>query len=104
MTTNLMIAVFIGIMCMYVGVKILSSEERTTVYNKRPIDVVDVKKYNQFCGWLTIGFGLVADLTLLLLGNLTGIWSILCSALLIVEAVVVVKIYEKVEFKMLKKR
>lgn len=101
---NMILFAFIGIMCLYVGIRILCSEERNKVYNKRPIEVVDVKKYNQFCGWLTIGFGVVADLTLLLLGNRTDWLSILCSVLLIVEAVIVVKIYVKVEFKMLKKR
>lgn len=101
---NMVIFAFIGIMCMYVGVKILCSEERNKVYNKRPIEVVDVKKYNQFCGWLTIGFGVVADLTVFLMGSFTGWLSVLCSVLLILEAVAVVKIYNKVEFKMLKKR
>lgn len=101
---NMIMFVFIGVMCLYVGIKILSSEERNTVYNKRPIEVVDVKKYNQFCGWLTIGFGVVADLTIFLMGSLTGWLSLLCTVLLIVEAIAVVKIYVKVEFKMLKKR
>lgn len=101
---NMMIFTFVGIMCLYVGIKILSSEERNKVYNKRPIEVVDVKKYNQFCGWLTIGFGVVADITIFFMGNYTGWLSIVCTVLLIVEAIVTVKIYEKVEFKMLKKR
>lgn len=101
---NMIMFVFIGVMCLYVGIKILSSEERNTVFNKRPIEVIDVKKYNQFCGWLTIGFGAVADLTIFLMGNLTGWLSFLCTVLLIVEAIAVVKIYVKVEFKMLKKR
>lgn len=95
---------FIVIMCGYVGVKILSSEERNKVYNKRPIEVVDVKKYNQFCGWLTIGFGVVGGLTVYVSGLFGGWVSTLGTVLLIVEAILVVKIYEKVEFKMLKKR
>lgn len=101
---NTVFFAFVTIMCLYVGVKILSSEERNTVFNKRPIEVVDVKKYNRFCGWLTIGFGAVADLTILLMSS-TNMWiSVLGTLLLIVEAFAVVKIYEKVEFKMLKKR
>lgn len=102
--TNMVIFAFVGIMCLYVGIKILSSEERTTVYNKRPIEVVDVKKYNQFCGWLTIGFGVVADLTIFLLGDANGWLSVLCTVLIIVEAMIVILVYEKVEAKMLKKR
>lgn len=101
---NLILMTFIGVMCLYVGIKILSSEERNKVYNKRPIEVVDVKKYNQFCGWLTIGFGVAADLTILLLGDQSGWLNLLCTVLLVVEAIAVVKIYVKVEFKMLKKR
>lgn len=102
--TNMVFISFVTIMCLYVGIKILSSEERNTVYNKRPIEVVDVKKYNQFCGWLTIGFGAVADLTILLMGSSTIWLNVLGTVLLIVEAFVVTKIYAKVEFKMLKKR
>ena len=101
--TNLVAFTFVGIMCLYVGIKILCSEERTKVYNRFSIEVEDVKKYNQFCGWLTIGFGVVADITLLLMGNLQGWWSLVCTILLILEAVAVVKIYAKAEKKMLKK-
>lgn len=80
--TNLVAFTFVGIMCLYVGIKILCSEERTKVYNRFSIEVEDVKKYNQFCGWLTIGFGVVADITLLLMGNLQGWWSLVCTILL----------------------
>ena len=103
MTTTMLFA-FVTIMCMYVGVKILCSEERNTFYNKRPNEVVDVKKYNRFCGLLTIGFGFVADLTILLMGSQILWLSILGTVLLLVEAFAVTKIYAKVEFKMLKKR
>ena len=36
--------VFVGVMCLWVGMKILCSEERNKVFNKRPIEVVDVSK------------------------------------------------------------
>ena len=45
--TNLVAFTFVGIMCLYVGIKILCSEERTKVYNRFSIEVEDVKKYNQ---------------------------------------------------------
>jgi hypothetical protein len=101
---NSIIFVFVGVMCLYVGIKILSSEERTTVYNKRPIEVTDIKKYNQCCGWLTIGFGVVADITIALMGSFTGWLSVLCTVALIVEAFIVLKIYAEIEKRMLKKR
>ena len=41
---NLVLLIFIGGMCMYVGGKILSSEERNKVFNRYPIQVEDVKK------------------------------------------------------------
>lgn len=102
--SNIFISTFIGIMCVYIGIRILSSEDRNKVYNKHSIQVEDVKKYNQFCGWLTIGFGIVASLTLLLLGSLQGWLSIISTVLVIAEAVAVVKIYAHQEKKMLKKR
>ncbi len=96
--------VFVGVMCLWVGMKILCSEERNTVFNKRPIEVVDVKKYNQFCGYLVIGFGIVAEITLYFMCHVSGWLSGFFTILLIAEALLVVVIYNKVEFKMLKKR
>jgi hypothetical protein len=101
---NNLVFIFVGVLCLYVGVKILSSEERTTVYNKRPIEVTDVKKYNRYCGFLTIGFGVVADLTIAVMDSLSGWFSLLGTLLLIAEAFAVVKIYGEIEKKMLKKR
>lgn len=96
--------IFVGIMCLYVAVKTFSSPERNKVFNKRPIDVVDVKKYNQFCGVLILGFGLVAELTIVAMTLTTGIVSTLCTVGIIVEAILVVYIYQKLELRFLKKR
>ncbi|MCI8542576.1 MAG: hypothetical protein HFH95_04580 [Lachnospiraceae bacterium] len=96
--------VFIGCTCMYAGAKILSSEERNKVFNRFPIQVEDVKKYNKFCAILVIGFGVVAELTMLCAYALGGLLSIVFTLLLIVEARIVMKIYSKGEKKMLKKR
>ncbi len=96
--------IFVGIMCLYVAVKTFSSPERNKVFNKRPIDVVDVKKYNQFCGVLILGFGLVAELTIVAMTLTTGIVSTLCTVGIIVEAILVVYIYQKFELRFLKKR
>ncbi len=96
--------VFVGVMCLYVAVKTISSPERNKVFNKRPIDVVDVKKYNYFCGALIIGFGVAADLTILAMSYTTGLISTLCTLGVIVEALAVVYIYNKFELRFLKKR
>lgn len=96
--------IFIGVMCLYVAIKTISSPERNKVFNKRPIDVVDVKKYNQFCGILIIGFGAVAEVTIIAMTLTTGIVSALCTLGVIVEAVLVVYIYNKFELRFLKKR
>lgn len=98
------IIVFVGVMCFYVAIKTISSPERNKVFNKRPIDVVDVKKYNQFCGGLILGFGIVADLTIVAMTFTTGFVSALCTIGVIVEALLVVHIYNKFELRFLKKR
>ena len=96
--------IFVGVMCLYVAIKTISSPERNKVFNKRPIDVVDVKKYNQFCGALIIGFGVVAEITIVAMTLTTGIISTLCTVGVIVEAMLVVYIYQKFELRFLKKR
>lgn len=101
---NVILLLFIGGMCMYVGGKILSSDERNKVFNKYPIQVEDVKKYNRFCAALVIGFGVVAEITMFIASVSNGLVSFLLTLLLLVEAVIVMKIYNKGEKKMLKKR
>lgn len=100
----MILLVFVAVLCLYVGMKVLSSEERNKVFNKRPIEVVDVKKYNKFCGFLVIGFGVVAEITLFLMISTTGWVSSLLTLLLIPEAYLVLLIYSKIERKMLKPR
>ena len=100
----MILLVFVGVLCMYVGMKVLSSEERNKVFNKRPIEVKDVKKYNQACGALVIGFGVVAEITLYFMVSRTDWVSSLLTILLIVEAFIVVLIYNRIERKMLKPR
>ncbi len=95
---------FVAVLCGNAAVKIFSSQERNTVFNKRPIEVVDVKKYNKFCGILVVVFGIVAEITLFLASVLGGLIGSLLTLGLALEAVAVVIIYNKVEFKMLKKR
>lgn len=89
---------------MYVGGKILSSEEQNKVFTKYPIQVEDVKKYNRFCAILVIVFGVVAEITVFFSLITTGLLSVFLTLLLIVEAYVIMKIYAKGEKKMMKKR
>ena len=110
---DLIIFLFVGAICFPAGMKILSSEERNKVFNRYHIEVEDVKKYNKACGWLVIGFGVVAELTMLCayaaeltlyLGSIIQGWySILLTVGLILEAIIVMKIYGIIEKKMLKK-
>lgn len=101
---NTIVLTFVAVMCIYVAMKIFSSEERNTVFNKRPIEVVDVKKYNKFCGTLVLVFGAVAEITIYFMCVTEGVVSALLTLLVIAEALTVMVIYNKVEFKMLKKR
>lgn len=94
---------FIAALCFNVAGKIFSSKERNTVFNKRPIEVVDVKKYNKTCGYLVIGFCLAAEFTLFAAKIFGGWISMVCTLLLIGEAFGLMVIYNKIERKMLKK-
>ena len=67
-------------------------------------EVEDVKKYNRFCGGLVIGFGIVAEITIFIACAFGGIVTIICTIAIAVEAFIVMKIYNKNEIKMLKKR
>lgn len=100
---DLIIFLFVGAICFPAGMKILSSEERNKVFNRYHIEVEDVKKYNKACGWLVIGFGVAAELTLYLGSIIQGWYSILLTVGLILEAIIVMKIYGIIEKKMLKK-
>lgn len=98
--------VFIGMMCLMMGVRVYCAEERTKVFNKRhlPIeDKEDIKKYNHFCGGLILGFGVVAEITAYFMVVTTGLVSTLCTLGIIVEAFVTVTIYSKYEQRLIKK-
>lgn len=100
----MILLVFVAVLCLYVGMKVISSEERNKVFNKRPIEVKDVKKYNIACGILVIGFGVAAEITIFFMISTTGWVSTVLTLLLIVEAFIVVLIYNQIEKKMIKMR
>lgn len=101
---DVIILVFVGIMCAYAAVTVFNSKERTQIFNSRPIEVTDVKKYNRFCGHLIIGFGVAVEITIFIAFALGGIVSLICTIVIALEAFLVLKIYSKNEAKMLKKR
>lgn len=101
---DFIIFLFVALMCLNVAVKIFNSEERNKVFNRHPIEVEDVKKYNRFCGTLVIAFCVAAEFTLFI-GALFGGWiSLVTTAALVGEAFLVMIVYNKAERKMLKKR
>lgn len=99
---DLILFAVVGVICFSTGIKILCNEEQNKVFNKYHLEVVDVKKYNKACGYLVIGFGVVAELTLYLGSIIQGWYGIFFTLALIVEAVIVTKIYAKIEAKMKK--
>lgn len=100
----MILLVFVGILCLYVGVRVLSSEERNKVFNKLSIEVKDVKKYNTACGILIIAFGVVAEVTIYFMISTTGWVSSVLTLALIAEAFLVVLIYNRIEKRMIKMR
>ena len=101
---DMIMYLFIALICFNVAAKIFNSEERNKVFNKRPIEVVDVKKYNKYCGTLVIVFCFAAEFTLFV-GKIFGGWVNVVSPLFLIgEAVGVMFIYNRLEIKMLKKR
>lgn len=96
--------VFVGAMCLMLGVKVFSSEEQNKVFNKRNLPLTDVKKYNQLCGALVIGFGVVAEITIFFMVCTEGLISTLCTLGIIAEAILAVFIYNIIERKMIRKK
>jgi len=96
--------IFIGLMCLMLGVRVYCAEERNKIFNKRPLpitELADIKKYNHFCAVLIIGFGVVAEITAYFMVTSTNeIMSALFTLGIIVEALIVVIIYAQYEKKL----
>lgn len=95
--------VFIGAMCLMLGVRVFCAEEQNKIFNKRNLPLKDVKKYNHFCGALIIGFGVVAEITIYFMVFTEGIASGLFTLAIIAEAVLVMVIYYQIEKRMIRK-
>lgn len=100
MATILM--VFVGLLCLFLGVRVYNMEERAKVFNKRPIQVTDVKKYNHVCGAMIIFFGVVAEITIYFMVSTEGWISSLFTIGIIVEAVALTAVYNVVERRFIK--
>ena len=100
---DVIIFLVVGFLCFSQGIKTYQMEEQNKVFSKYPIRVTDVKKYNQFCGKLMIGFGVVAELTLIAMTSFDGWISTVFALSIIVEAVILMKIYRNGEKKFIKK-
>ena len=94
---------FVGIMCTWTGAKTFWAEEQNKIFTKWPIRVTDVKKYNQFCGALIIGFTVVAEIIFILSSVFDGWIGTVIMLLIIPAAIVLMRIYRKGEQKFLKK-
>lgn len=93
----------IGFSCLTKGVKTYQMEEQNKVFSKYPLRVTDVKKYNQFCGKVMIGFGMVAIITLSLMTLFEDWMKIVPLFMIIAEACIVMKIYRNGEKKFIQK-
>lgn len=101
---DVIIFAFVLILCTTTGMREYNSEEQSKVFTKYPIRVNDVKKYNHFCGKLIIGFGLIAAVTMVLMTLFEGWISFIFGVLIIVEAIVLMKIYREGEKKFIQKK
>ena len=94
--------VAIGFICIMAGMRVFMDEEQTKVFNKRKLHLKDVKAYNHACGILVWGFGAVAEVTCYLCLHSEGILANLMPLYILVEAVVLMQIYNQVEKKNIK--
>lgn len=101
---DLILFVFVGMMCILLGIKVFNAETPNKVFSKYPLRLTDVKKYNQLCGVIIIGFGIVAEITIYFMITTEGLISTLCTVGIIVEAVAAVALYRVVEKKLVQKK
>lgn len=89
--------VVIGFICIMAGMKVFLEEEQNKVFNKRTLPLIDVKAYNHACGILIWGFGAVAEITCYLCLTSEGLLSNLLPLYILIEAVILMKIYFEIE-------
>ena len=95
--------VFVGILCLALGVRTYCAEERNTIFNKRSIMVTDVAKYNHMCAYLIIGYGVIIEGVLYFMFQTTGILNTVCMLLIVILSFGLAYIYAIVERKHIKR-
>lgn len=100
---DVILLVFIGTMCLMLGVRVFCAEEQNKIFNKRNLPLKNVKAYNHFCGGLIIGFGVIAEITMYFMVFTNGIASGLFTLAIIVEAILTMVVYQQVEKRMIRK-
>lgn len=95
--------IFITVLCVSLGVRVFHAPKQAMIFTKNSLRLKDVKKYNRWCGSLIIGFGLVADVIILIFTSLGDLWGSLLPLGIIVEAVLLMFLYSIVEKNMIKK-
>ena len=98
---DVIIMVFVGAMCGITAIKIFQSEERNKIFNQRPIEVVAPALQAHHWPHRPLHH---LEITICLSGIFGGIVTILGTIAIVLEAFAVMKIYNKIEIKMLKKR
>ena len=99
-----MLFVFIGAMCLMLGIRVFCAEEPNKVFTKQRLMLKDVKQYNRLCGALIMGFGIAADVTIFYMVSSEGLLSTLFTLVIIVEAVITMVIYSFIEKKCVEKK
>lgn len=99
-----MLFVFIGAMCLMLGVRVFCAEEPNKIFTKQKLQLADVKQYNHLCGALIIGFGVVADITIYFMVYSEGFLSTMFTLVVIVEAILTMVIYSFIEKKCVVKK
>ena len=89
--------VAIGFICIMAGMRVFCAEEQNRVFNKQKLKLKDVKAYNRACAMLIWGFCVVAEITVYFCINDEGIWGNLMPLYFIIEAVVLMQIYARIE-------
>ena len=101
---GIILFVVVGYLCISQGIKTYQMKDLNKVFSKYPIRVKDVKEYNQFCGKLMIGFGIVAEITLVAMLSTKGWVSVVIGLCIVLESVILMKIYRKREKDFIEKK
>ena len=98
----MVLCVVIAFICIMAGMKVFMEEEQNKIFNKRNLSLKDVKAYTHACGILIWGFGAAAVVTCYFCITSEGLLANLLPLYIMIEAVVLMKIYFEIEKKNIK--